>query len=464
MNDAAAARARNLTVAYIGGGSRGWAWGLMTDLALDGDICGEVRLYDIDRPAAERNRIIGEKISVHPDAVSRWRYAVASSLQEALTGADFAVISILPGTFDEMEGDVHLPERVRVYQSVGDTVGPGGFMRAMRTVPMFVEIAEAIRRYAPDAWVINYTNPMTLCVRTLYAVYPGIRAFGCCHEVFGTQKLLCAMLRDMRGIEARRQELFTTVTGINHFTWITQASFGGADLMPLYRQFAEKYAEDGFEDVPEDHWLNSYFTCAHRVKFDLFLRYGAIAAAGDRHLAEFLPPWYLKDEAEAHRWKFTLTPVSWRKEDLRDRLRRSDRLISGEEEIKLTPSGEEGHLLMKALLGLGDLVSNVNVPNQGQIPNLPRGAVVETNAVFGFRRIQPVCAGEMPANILPLVARHVYNQENALQAALHCDRKLGFSTFMNDPQMGGVSLADGQRLFDDMLEHQRRYLPDAWFR
>ena len=162
--------AKELTVAYIGGGSRGWAWGFMTDLAMDPDLCGTVRLYDIDREAAERNRIIGGKISSHPKAVSRWAYEVSATLEEALAGADFVVISILPGTFDEMESDVHLPERVGIYQPVGDTIGAGGFMRAMRTVPMFVTIAEAIRDAAPDAWVINYTNPMSLCVRTLYEV------------------------------------------------------------------------------------------------------------------------------------------------------------------------------------------------------------------------------------------------------------------------------------------------------
>ena len=137
--------AKELTVAYIGGGSRGWAWGFMTDLATDPDLCGVVRLYDIDREAAERNQVIGSRISAHPDAVSRWAYEVSGSLQEALSGADFVVISILPATFREMESDVHLPERVGIFQPVGDTVGPGGFMRAMRTVPMFVTIAEAIR-------------------------------------------------------------------------------------------------------------------------------------------------------------------------------------------------------------------------------------------------------------------------------------------------------------------------------
>ena len=441
---------KKLTIAYIGGGSRGWAWGLMGDLAMDGDICGTLRLYDIDHEAAERNRIIGEKISAAEGVKSRWRYQVSATLQEALTGADFVVISILPGTFEEMRSDVHLPERLGVWQPVGDTVGPGGFMRAMRTIPMFVEIGEAIRDYAPDAWVINYTNPMTLCVRTLYEVFPQVKAFGCCHEVFGTQALLCAMLAENGFPGVKRQELYTTVTGINHFTWITRATWRGMDLTPMYRAFAEKH-RDGFDDGAEENWLNSYFRCGQRVKFDLFLRYGAIAAAGDRHLVEFLPPWYNRSPETVRAWQFSLTPVSWRMEDLRNRLRRSDNLISGAEDVSLKGSGEEGHLLIKALLGLGDMTSNVNLPNRGQIPNLPLGAVVETNALFGCDRIEPVHAGEMPGNILPLVARHVLNQENTLRAALTCDRQLGFTTFMNDPQMGGVALEDGRQLFDDIM-------------
>ncbi|MCR4577343.1 MAG: alpha-glucosidase/alpha-galactosidase [Clostridiales bacterium] len=459
--DVKANKVTGLNIAYIGGGSRGWAWGFMKDLANDPQICGTVRLYDIDREAALRNETIGNKISAHPDARSRWKYTVADSLQQALTGADFTVISILPASFKEMRSDVHAPERLGIYQPVGDTVGPGGFMRAVRTIPMYREIAKAIRDYAPDTWVINYTNPMTLCVRTLYEVFPEVKAFGCCHEVFGTQKLLCAMLKENTGIEAERHELYTTVTGINHFTWLTSASYKGIDLMPMYREFAAKYWEEGFDEGGDLNWMNSSFRCAQRVKFDLFLRYGAIAAAGDRHLAEFVPRWYTMTPETVTKWKFGLTTVDWRENDLVKRLQRSDDLISGKEQIDLTPSGEEGHLLLKALLGLGDLVSNVNVPNRGQCPDLPLGAVVETNALFGLDRIQPVYAGNMPKGVLPLVTRHVQNQENALRAILDGDRKLALDTFMNDPQMGNVGLEDGEKLFDDMLDAQKAYVPEG---
>ena len=455
--------ARDLKIAYVGGGSRGWAWGFMTDLANDPQLCGTLRLYDIDHDAALRNKVIGDKLFADERAHSHWKCEVAVSLQDVMSGADFVVISILPGTFDEMESDVHLPERVGVYQSVGDTVGPGGIIRAMRTLPMLAEIGEAVRDYAPNAWVINYTNPMTTCMRTLYEVFPAIRAFGCCHEVFGTQKLLAAMLEDLCGIEnVKREEIKTGVIGINHFTWLNTASYQGMDLMPLYRQFAEKYYETGFVKGKDDNWMNNAFECSHRVKFDLFLRYGLIAAAGDRHLAEFLPPWYLKDAETARKWGFSLTPVSWRKQDLQNRLARQQRLMSGEEEMDFGGSGEEGHLLMRALLGLGDLVSNVNLPNRGQISNAPRGAVVETNAIFRRGEITPVMAGALPSGVNALVMHQILLQEATVQAALHCDRKLAFNTFMSDPQMGHVSLEDGRRLFDDMIANTQRYLPRGW--
>lgn len=452
---------KDLKITYIGGGSRGWAWGFMTDLALDAQMEGTVCLYDIDHPAAESNAVIGARLSKAPGAVSHWRYTVCNELDKALEGADFVVISILPGTFEEMRSDVHAPEAYGIYQSVGDTVGPGGMIRALRTIPMYVEFADAIRRSCPNAWVINYTNPMSLCVRTLYEVFPQIHAFGCCHEVFGTQKLLAEMLRDMCGIEnVTRQEIRVNVLGINHFTWFDQASYKGEDLFPLYRRFVDKYYETGFE-FGDDNWMNSTFECAHRVKFDLFRRYGLIAAAGDRHLAEFVPGWYLESPEDVRRWKFGLTSVDWRIKDLHERLARSRRLCSGEEAVKLESDGEEGHLLIKALLGLGDLVSNVNVPNHGAISNLPEGSVVETNALFCRNAIHPVAAGALPGSVQALVMRHVLNQENTLQAALHCDRTLALSTFLNDPLMR-VSLADGERLFDEMMRNTAAYLPKEW--
>ncbi len=460
-------RSEDVQIAYIGGGSRGWAWTFMTDLAMEPALSGTIRLYDIDQAAARANEAIGNRVSARQEAVGKWKYETKATLEEALTGADFVVISILPGTFDEMAVDVHMPERLGIYQSVGDTAGPGGMMRALRTIPMFVEIAEAIKAWAPEAWVINYTNPMSLCVATLYHVFPQIKAFGCCHEVFGTQKVLKGIAEEALGVEGiERRDIHVNVLGINHFTWFDYASWKGVDLFPIYRAYIDSHFEEGYNE-PDRNWANSTFACAHRVKFDLFNRFGLIAAAGDRHLAEFMPgDEYLKDPETVTSWKFGLTTVDWRKEDLKRRLERSRRLLEGKEEVELKPTGEEGILLIKALCGLERCVSNVNIPNRSlQIPNLPADAVVETNAVFERDAIRPVAAGALPEQVLDLILPHVSNHERILKAALSCDRSLVLEAFMEDPLVKGkgISRAQAESLMEDMLEGTRAYLPKEWF-
>ena len=449
-----------IRLAYIGGGSRGWARSLMSDLAQEPALAGTVRLYDIDAQAAADNETIGNALSARGDAAGKLEYKAVGSLREALTGADFVIISILPGTFEEMRSDVHAPEKYGIYQSVGDTAGPGGVVRALRTVPMFEEIALAIRDWAPHSWVINYTNPMTVCVRTLYKVFPGIKAFGCCHEVFGTQKLLAAALHDILGEgPADRSEIRTNVLGVNHFTWIDRAGWRGTDILPVYRRFVDKYYDAGFEgNVEKGNWMNNTFASCERVKFDLFRRYGVIAAAGDRHLAEFCPgKWYLKDPETVRDWKFGLTTVQWRIDDLHQRLEKSRRLLSGEERFELNHTGEEGVRQIKALLGVDDLVTNVNIPNVGQMKDVPLGAVVETNAFFSRDSVRPVASGRLPDPVLGLVLRQVMNQETVAEAALKKDYEAAFAAFVNDPLVT-VSLRDARRLYREMLENTKAYL------
>ena len=451
---------KDIKLAYIGGGSRGWAWGLMGDLAVEEQLSGKISLYDINYESAKVNETIGNRLSARDDVRGKWKYEAVHTLEAALTGADLVIISILPGTFDEMASDVHTPEKYGIYQSVGDTAGPGGLVRALRTIPMYETIAQAIKECCPKAWVINYTNPMTLCVRTLYEVFPQIKAFGCCHEVFGTQDLFIKMLKDMEGIEdARREDIHVNVLGINHFTWIDRASYREYDLLKMYEQFADKYYTDGFEDGEKGNWMNSHFSSAQRVKFDLFKRYGVAAAAGDRHLAEFLPPWYLKDPETVKLWKFGLTPVSWRKERQQELIEKSKRLANGEEEVEIKKSGEEGILQIKALLGLGDMITNVNAPNKGQMEGVPFGCVVETNSVFSRDYVRPVLAGKLPDDVQSLVMRQVLNQETILRAAMNRDKEMAFRAFINDPLVT-IDIADARKLFDEMLENTKKYLPD----
>ena len=451
--------AQDIKIAYIGGGSRGWAWGLMSDLATASDMSGDVYLYDIDFPAAKANEAIGNMFNDAEGAVAHWGYHAVETIGEALTGADFVVISILPGTFDEMESDVHTPEKYGIYQSVGDTSGPGGIVRAMRTIPMYEEIARNIEKYSPNAWVISYTNPMTLCIKALYRTFPEIKAFGCCHEVFGTQGLLARMVTEYLGVEATREDIQVNPVAVNHFTWLTSAHYRNVDLFPLYARYCEEY-KDGLPRGGDRNWMNSSFSSEDKVKFDLFRRFGYIAAAGDRHLAEFCPgEWYLASPERVKEMHFGLTPVSWRKGDLKSRLERSARLLSGEEKVTISCTGEEGVLQMRALLGLSELVTNVNLPNKGQIPNLPLGAVVETNAVFRADSVEPVMAGPIPTEILPLVAPICTEQELVSDGIAERDLKKIFCAFTSDP-LTRCTQAEAKALFAEMVLNTKEYLTD----
>jgi alpha-galactosidase len=326
---------------------------------------------------------------------------------------------------------------------------------------MFVEIAEAIKKYSPKAWVINYTNPLALCVRTLYKVFPEIKAFGCCHEVFNTQNLLASMCKEEIGVDhIDRHEINVNVMGINHFTWFNHASYQGLDLFPMYERFANEHSDTGY---PKnfDGYLTDVFACGHKVKFDLFRKYGLIAAAGDRHLAEFMRPNYLKDIDFAHSYSFTFTPVDYRIEDLNNRRKRSERLLTGEEKLDYTPSGEEGILLIKSLVGLERTISNVNLPNIGQISNLPSGAIIETNAVFEKDHIAPVFAGKLPDDVKALLDPHIQNQADIMESGVNYNKELAIKAFLNDPLMT-ISESNARKLFDEMLENTKAYLPKEW--
>jgi alpha-galactosidase len=321
---------------------------------------------------------------------------------------------------------------------------------------MFFEFAEQIKQWCPDAFVINYTNPMSLCVGALYRAFPEIKCFGCCHEVFGTKYFLRDVVQKKLGLTGlTRNDIKINVLGVNHFTWITEAHYKNVDIFPLYQEFCEEMKDIGCPNAqPED---DPFYNC-EKVKMDLFLKYGYIAAAGDRHLAEFCPrSWYLKDAETAHKWGFNLTPVSYRKNQLKDRYAQQQRLLSGEEDIKIEPTGEEGVLQMSALLGLDDFVTNVNLPNQGQIPNLPIGAIVETNARFCSGSVRPVFAGPIPAEVKPLVDRAVDTQRLVLDAAWERDLEKAFIAFTTE-QNNGLTLEESRKLFDTMLENTKAYL------
>jgi len=406
----------------------------MADLALDPNLNGRISLYDIDHHAAEMNETLGNWLGAHPKARSSWQYNAVETLPQALQDADFVIISIQPGSFELMAHEIDVAEKYGMYFPVGDTTGVPGLMRGLRSAITFAGFAREIATHCPEAWVINYTNPMTICTRTLTKVEPSLKVFGCCHEVFGTQNILAELAQSYLDLPYKpsREEIRINVFGINHFTWIDSATYKELNLLKLLHNHIQEpgvlrpYTREEIEDKKD------YFYDARQIKFELFKRYGILAAAGDRHLAEFVPGLTISPE-ELFRRGVIRTPVSYRIEKW-DRIgKQVPKIIEGQIPFELKQSDEEAILQIKALLGLGDLTTNVNKKNIGQVSNLPLDVVVETNARFSRDRVDPISAGALPLGVEALVSTHVKNQEMIVEAALTRDEGLAFQAIFNDP-------------------------------
>lgn len=411
----------------------------MADLALDPDLNGQIALYDIDFQAAKMNETLGNWIGTHPKARSSWQYTAVESLAQALQDADFVFISIQPGSFELMAHEIGVAEVYGMFFPVGDTTGVPGLMRGLRSAITFAGFAREIADHCPEAWVINYTNPMSICTRALTKVEPALKVYGCCHEVFGTQNILAELAQATLDLPLRppRDQIAINVLGINHFTWIDSAFYEETDLLALLRDHIQQpgilrpYTRQEIEDK------NDYFFDARQIKFALFRRFGILAAAGDRHLAEFVPGFTVSPE-ELFRWGVIRTPVSYRIETSERKGKQVPDIVDGRIPFELNQSDEEAIQQIKALLGMGDLITNVNKKNIGQVSNLPLDVVVETNARFSRDKVDPLAAGALPPGVETLVSTHIKNQEMIIEAALIGDEDLAFQAIFNDPCTTGA--------------------------
>jgi galacturan 1,4-alpha-galacturonidase len=447
-----------MKIAYIGGGSREWARKLMLDLALCPDIEGNVDLYDIDIEAAKLNEQLGRWLQIQPGTASHWRYQAVKTLPEALQGAQFVVVSIQPAPLEIMAEEIAIAERFGLYFPVGDTTGAPGLVRGLRSATIYEGFAHAIAQYCPDAWVINYTNPMAICTRTLTRVEPGLKVFGCCHEVFSTQKFLAELVHQVSPREnPSRDDIKINVMGTNHFTWIDRAEYKGSDLLALLRQYIVRPGVLRPFTQQEVENTNNYWQDNRQVKFNLFLRYQTLPCAGDRHLVEFLPG-FVRNPETLFRWGIIRTPVAFRINRWKISPAAIHAVMEGKTKLPMAQSGEEGVDQMRALLGKGDLVTNVNMENTGQVGNLPLHVVVETNARFSLDQVTPINAGNLPHGLQPMIARQTANQEMIIEAALTKNKDLAFQAVYDDPA-SGMPVNEAWEMFNAMLRASKAYLP-----
>lgn len=439
----------NINICVIGGGSRVWALQLMKDLAFTDELSGIINLYDIDHDAAKKNEAIGRTIFKHQEVSSPFDVRYCKTAEEALYGSDFVIFSIEPGLIEMRHIDLVLPEQYGILQTVGDTTGPGGVFRAQRSIPIFRKYAKLIMKLCPDAWVINYTNPMTLCTWALYKEEPKIKAIGCCHEVFATQNFLAEKVSEWFGVKKPdRREIQLDICGINHFTFAVGAAWNGKDLYPGLLKLANDpntfgdFLEIAVQRTMEEKWFDS----DKLIALDFLKNFGVLGAAGDRHLAEFVP-WYLQDERELNKFGVILTPYEWR---IRNDNEKKSKIYT-DEELKPEKSDEEGIDIIKAILGIKPLYTNINVPNKGQIPWLPDDHIVESNAYFSKNSVVPSSTKEPSSGVRSLISQVASVQSLILDGVFQNDPNLIFQGFISDPLMR-LPLPKAKELFNKMYQ------------
>jgi alpha-galactosidase/6-phospho-beta-glucosidase family protein len=442
-------------IVIVGGGSFVWVPNVFRDIALTPELAGcTVVLQDIDPKTLPLTLKVCKRIIAQ--LKSRIRVVATTSQTEALRGADFVIVTISTGGFDTMEIDVELPKRYGIYQSVGDTVGPGGIGRALRNIPVFVGMARNMERVCPDAWMLNYTNPMSTLCRAVTKT-SSIRTVGLCHEVYGVLGTMCSIF----GLDDWRKDMIPSVAGVNHFSWITGLRFRGQDGLALLREYLrapEKFAckkKVGNKvelTHPETH-LGS-----NKVKFELFKIFGVLPGAADRHLAEFMPQFLTKETHWGADWGVELTTIEQRRREWHPNAKkRAEAIASGATKVKKQRSGEAVSLLMAALAGGAPVTDVVNIPNVGQIPELPLESCVETMGVVDASGIRGLPPGPLSPGVASWLRRHVENQEMTVEAALTGDRALAYQAFVNDPMT--LDLRNSRKLFDEMLEGNKKWLP-----
>lgn len=450
-----------MQVTIIGGGSYQWAPTLIVDL-LQTESIRPLRLVleDIDPeplPTMEAfAKLAAQKLGTDVEVTT------TTDQRASLVGADFVVVTISTGGFRSMAVDIDVPERYGIYQSVGDSVGPGGINRALRNIPVLVGIAHDMEEICPDAWMLNITNPMTCLTRSV-TKQTRIKAVGLCHEV-GNFCLDLAIAWQKPHTEMR-----PTVVGVNHFPIVTALDAAGEDGLARLTGMVESLG--GWETVapalpgadrPEAEAFSELdFARRHYLKLALFERHGVLPAAGDRHLAEFLPSILTRESGFGSRWGIELTTIEMREKHQQEYIDNVNNMLSGDAQVPTWSSDELVAPVIDSLVTGTRRELPLNLPNTGQCPDLPAEAVVESICVVDGDGMRGRDTPSVPSAIAELLRRHVATQELTVEAAVTADRKLAEEAFELDPLAGRGDLRETEAMIDELLTATAEWLPEG---
>ena len=432
-------------IAFIGAGSCGFTRSLVRDiLSFPAFQDATIALMDIDPERLDAIYRACKRIAEEGKYPAK--IVATTDRVEALTGADGVITTILQGGCDVWQHDILIPKKYGVDTNVGDTRGPSGIFRYLRTINPILEIAADIDRYCPNAVYLNYTNPMAMLCRTVQGVYPKLTTSGLCHSVQGTASMLA------KWIGAKDEDITYTCAGINHQAFYTEFKWKGEDAYPLIRKAITEREEVYNEEI---------------VRNEMFLALGYYVTESSGHNSEY-NAWFRKrpDLIE----KYCLPGTGWnpgeyayilkeyrnREHTWRDEI---DKWFK--EPLDLARGHEYAAYIFNAIFGDGEMFKfNGNVRNFGLIDNLPEGCCVEVPVLASKRGLEPIHVGKMPPQLALLSGTSAQIEELAVQGSLNGDREMIYQAICYDPLTAAVcSLREIRAMVDEMFEVNKDWLP-----
>jgi alpha-galactosidase len=435
-------------ITLIGAGSLVFTRNLCKDILLAPCLrdC-TINLMDIDPQRLERSRQIAQSIVEHRKLPAK--IEATTDRESAIQNADYVITTFQQGGLDAYKLDIEIPQKYGVEQCVGDTLGPGGVFRALRTIPVLIDLCLELDDFAPDALLLNYVNPMAANCWAIDAA-TGRPHVGLCHSVQGTSEMIAKWI----GVPYNEVTFFCA--GINHQAFFLEFWRGKEDLYPLIWQAIE---------LPEVY-------AQEPVRIELMKHFGFFVTESSGHASEYVP--YFRKSAKMVNDelvpKFADKVNQWFDFGrtggyLRHCLERIQKFEREFEEIiaagpSTTRSHEYGSYIIEAMESHGTICINGNVPNTGLVDNLPQGCCVEVPCLVDGNGIQPTKVGSLPSQLAALNRTNVNVQELIVEAALSGGTEAVYHAVMLDPLTAAVcTLSQIRSMVDEMLEAQKRWLP-----
>lgn len=432
-------------ITFIGAGSLGFTRGLVRDILTFPELADStLSLMDIDPDRLEFAKTAVQRIVDAGNYPARVEATL--NRREALEGADAVLCTILAAPVSVWRHDIEIPKKYGVDINVGDTRGPSGVFRALRTIPVMLDICRDMEAVCPDAILLNYTNPMAMLCRAMQGE-TSVRLTGLCHSVQGTAHMLA------HWIGAPTDEITYLCAGINHQAFYLEYKWKGKDAYPLIREAVEKpeiYNEEIVRNemfkhlgyyVTESSGHNSEYNAWFRKRPDLIEKYCTHGTGWNPGKYAYILEEYLHRED------------TWRQET-------ADWLAKNEP-IDLKRGHEYAASIINAVVGDGTLFEfNGNVRNFGLVDNLPEGCCVEVPVIASKRGLDAVHVGPLPPQCAALVSLSAQNEEMAVQGAITGDPRYVYWSIMHDPLTAAVcSLAEIKSMVREMFEASKDYLP-----